>query len=49
MGPGPWSWLDYLDPDLQSSAIGQRVGYGAAQKAYSLLLTVKIILSLKLI
>jgi len=46
MGPGPWSLLDYLGPDLQASAIGQRIGYGAGQKAYSLLVTVKIVLSL---
>jgi len=43
MGSGPWSLLDYLDPDLQASAIGQRVGYGAGQKAYSLPLAVKTI------
>jgi len=43
MGPGPWSLLNYLDPDLQASAIGQRVGYGAGQKTYSLPLAVKTI------
>jgi hypothetical protein len=49
MVPGPWSLLDYLDPDLQASAISRRDGYGAGQKAYSLPLAVKIIPSLKLI